>query len=334
MRLLYSAGSPLCASGADRAAGNRPGRTCDQAGADVRTALPTGVGGWRTACYEYLDIATASGRVQVTFKIRHLMAAAFVIFVMLSLRPVLAEPLRIYAAGSLTAAFTDMVKAFPAAAGEIATPFFGPSGVLRERIERDDHVDVFASADMDQPRRLARSHPGSLVAMFTRNRLCALGRTSLGLTSSNLLDKLLDPSVRLATSTPHADPGGDYAWAVFARADTVHPGAQAVLQGKAMQLVGGPNTKPLVPGRGAVQGIFLANRADVMLGYCSGGQAVMQEIPALTNVPLPPSLTVGPAYGLIVLSDHPLAARFALFVLSEQGQAILHQHGFDPVALP
>jgi len=29
------------------------------------------------------------------------------------------------------------------------------------------------------------------------------------------------------------------------------------------------STAPLVPGRGAVQGIFLANRADVMLGYCS-----------------------------------------------------------------
>jgi ABC-type molybdate transport system substrate-binding protein len=52
------------------------------------------------------------------------------------------------------------------------------------------------------------------------------------------------------------------------------------------------------------------------------------------NTPLPPSLTVGPAYGLIVLSDQPLAARFALFVLSEQGQAILRQHGLDPIGLP
>jgi hypothetical protein len=29
---------------------------------------------------------------------------------------------------------------------------------------------------------------------------------------------------------------------------------------------------------------------------------------------VPPSLTVGPTYGLIVLTDQPLAARFALFV--------------------
>jgi molybdate transport system substrate-binding protein len=270
----------------------------------------------------------------VTVTTRRLTTAVLAISVMTPLRSGLAEPLHIYAAGSLTAAFTEMVKAFPAAAGDVAEPVFGPSGVLRQRIERGDHVDVFASADIDQPRRLARARAGSFVVMFTRNRLCALGKKSLGLTSDNLLEKLLDPSVRLATSTPGADPGGDYAWAVFARAEAVHPGAQAILQRKAMQLVGGPNSKPLVPGRGAIQGIFLANRANVMLGYCSSGQAVMREMPRLTNVALPPSLTVGPAYGLIVLSDRPLAARFALFVLSEQGQEILRKYGFDPIGLP
>ena len=83
-----------------------------------------------------------------------------------------------------------------------------------------------------------------------------------------------------------------------------------------------------------MQGIFLADRADVMLGYCSSSAPVMREIPGLVNTPLPASLTVGPAYGLIVLSDQPLATRFVLFVLSEQGQAVLRQHGFEPIALP
>ena len=270
----------------------------------------------------------------MTIRIRRLAAVLFAVFVTSPPFSVMAEPLHVYAAGSLTAAFTDMLKAFPADAGDIATPVFGPSGVLRERIEHGDHVDVFASADMDQPRRLAGSRRGSSVVMFTRNRLCALAKSGLGLTSENLLDRLLDTSVRLATSTPGADPGGDYAWAVFARAETVHPGAQAILQRKAMQLVGGPSSAPLVPGRDAVQGIFLTDRADVMLGYCSSAQAVTREMPGLTSLPLPPSLTVGPAYGLIVLSDHPLAERFALFVLSEQGQAILRQYGFDPIGLP
>ena len=244
-----------------------------------------------------------------------------------------AQPLQIYAAGSLTAAFTEMVHAFPAPPDSVAPPVFGPSGLLRQRIEHGERADILASADMAQPRTLAHEQPDRVVVMFTRNRLCALGRARLGFTEDNLLDRLLDPTVRLATSTPGADPGGDYAWAVFARAEAVHPGAKAILDAKAMKLVGGPNTPLLVAGHGAVQGVFLADRADVMLGYCSGSSPVMQEVPGLANVALPPALTIGPAYGMAVLSDHPLAARFALFVMSEPGQMILQRHGFDPIGL-
>ena len=244
-----------------------------------------------------------------------------------------AQPLHILAAGSLTAAFTEMAQAFPAPSGSIAPIVFGPSGLLRQQIEHGVPAEILASADMTQARTVAREQPGWLVVMFTRNRLCALGRSSLGMMPDNLLDRLLDPKVRVATSTPGADPGGDYAWAVFARAEAVHPGARAILEAKALQLVGGPNTPLLVPGHGAVQGVFLADRADVMLGYCSGSGPIMQEIPDLTNVALPAALTVGPAYGMAVASDHPLAAKFALFVMSEQGQMILQRHGFDPIGL-
>jgi ABC-type molybdate transport system substrate-binding protein len=113
----------------------------------------------------------------------------------------------------------------------------------------------------------------------------------------------------------------------------VHPGAQAILQAKALKLVGGPNTPLLVAGHGAVQGVFLADRADTMLSYRSGSTAVLKEVPNLVSVAMPEVLSVGPAYGMVVLSDHPLAARFALFVMSEQGQAILQRFGFDPVGV-
>ena len=279
--------------------------------------------------YERLDIVPTRGRVQVASRLIWL-----ALILALAPRCSLAASLRIYAAGSLTSAFTEMVKAFHAPQGDVASPVFGPSGLLRKRIEHGEPADVFASADMEQPRILAHERGGLSVIMFTRNRLCALGRASVGLTPDNLLDRLLDPKVRLATSTPGADPAGDYAWAVFARAEAIHPGAQATLQAKAMKLVGGPNTPPMVPGHGAVEGIFLADRADVMLGYCSGSGPVMHAVPGLVSVPLPASLSVGPAYGLIVLSDNPLAARFALFVLSEQGQTILSANGFDPIGLP
>ena len=71
-----------------------------------------------------------------------------------------------------------------------------------------------------------------------------------------------------------------------------------------------------------------------MLGYCSGTDTLRRAVPDIAAVPLPPELEVGPEYGMTVLSDTPAAARFALFVMSEPGQAILARHGLIPVALP
>jgi molybdate transport system substrate-binding protein len=243
------------------------------------------------------------------------------------------EGLHLFAAGSLTAAMTTMLQEAGLPAGAAAPPVFGPSGVLRQRIEQGAAADILASADMQQPRILARERNRPVI-MFARNSMCALARQSLGLTPGTMLAKMLDPGVRLATSTPGADPGGDYAWAVFARADAVQAGAKAALEAKALKLVGGPDSKPLVPGKGQVQGVFLADKADIMLGYCSGSADVLRDVPGLVSVPLPEDLTVGPAYGMIVLTDHPLADRFALFVMSERGQSILAHAGFTPVALP
>ena len=51
-----------------------------------------------------------------------------------------------------------------------------------------------------------------------------------------------------------------------------------------------------------MQGVFLADKADMMLGYCSGSADVIRDVPGLVSVALPPDLTVGPAYGLTVLT--------------------------------
>lgn len=246
--------------------------------------------------------------------------------------PAAADTLHVIGAGSLTAAFSDLLRRFPAGPDSVAPPEFGPSGLMRAKIEAGAEADLFASADMEQARRLAIGHPERPVIHFARNRLCALARASVGLTPENMLDRLLDPAVRLATSTPGADPGGDYAWAVFARAEAIRPGAQAALVAKALPLVGGGAKTPLlVPGQGAVEGVFLADRADVMLGYCSGAPEVVAAVAGLQSVALPPDLSVGPAYGMVVLDTRPVALRFAAFVMSETGQAILLAHGFDPV---
>ena len=243
-------------------------------------------------------------------------------------------PFRILAAGSLAGAFNALIAQFNPPASAAAVPVYGPSGVLRERIENGEAADLFASADMSQPRRLVADGHGTPVVMFARNRICALAPATLGLTPDTVLDRLLDPALRLATSTPGADPSGDYAWAVFDRAERIHPGAKAILEGKAQKLMGGPAMAPLVPGQGPVEGIFLSGRADVLLAYCSGVDQLNRTSPGITALALPTELSVGPAYGMTVLSANPEAARFALFVVSEPGQKVLAQFGLVPVGLP
>ena len=102
-------------------------------------------------------------------------------------------------------------------------------------------MDVFASADLGHPAKLVDAgYAGSKVAIFARNELCAPVREGVEISPDGLLETMLDPTVRLATSTPKADPSGDYAFALFAKADAVKPGARSTLEVKALQLTGGP----------------------------------------------------------------------------------------------
>ena len=248
--------------------------------------------------------------------------------------PAGADTLKVMGAGSLRAAMTDLLHQFPLRSDTADQPEFGSSGLMRQKIEGGAAVDVFASADMEQARKLAAGHPERLVILFARNSLCALSRSSLGLDQTNFLDKLLDPAVQIATSTPGSDPLGTYSWQVFARADALKPGARATLEAKAKKLVGGgEKTPPLVAGKGAVEGIFLSDQADVMLIYCSAVPAVLAEIPSLASIKLPPALTVEPADGMVILNEKPVALRFVVYVMSEEGQAILRSHGLEPVGL-
>ena len=98
---------------------------------------------------------------------------------------------------------------------------------------------MFASANMEHPQALASAGKSGPVVLFARNRLCALVRPGLDVTPATLLDRMLDRSVKLGTSTPRADPSGDYAWEVFRKADAIRPGAGAALERKALQLTGG-----------------------------------------------------------------------------------------------
>lgn len=244
-----------------------------------------------------------------------------------------AETLSLYAAGSLKAALTEAVDAFESDnRGKVRVEItFGASGLLRERIEKGEQAHVFASADTGHPRRLAaQGRAAGPLRIFARNRLCALARGGLAVTSEGLLDALLDPAIRVGTSTPQADPSGDYALALFAKAEKFRPGARATLERKALQLTGGPASERAPSERNQYAWVMETGRADVFLTYCTNALLAKKELPSLQIVAIPSELNVGAEYGMIVLTGAPAsAADLARFILDERGQAILMRHGFS-----
>jgi molybdate transport system substrate-binding protein len=230
---------------------------------------------------------------------------------------------------------TEVSRAFEAATGSKVQAKFGPSGLLKDEIAGGGRAEVFASANMEHPQALAKAGRSSAVVLFARNRLCALVRPGLAVESATLLDRMLDAKIRLATSTPRADPSGDYAWEVFRKADAAKPGTFALLDKKALQLTGGPSSPSPPAGRNVYGALIADGKADIFLTYCTNALLAQRENAGQQIVALPDALAVGADYGLTVVSDaSPGAYRFALFILSGEGQRALAKYGFAAPALP
>jgi len=249
--------------------------------------------------------------------------------------PATAEELRLLAAGSLSEVMDEIGERYKAATGTSVTAEFGPSGLLRERIEKGERADLLASADMGHPLKLLQEGHATRVAMFTRNSLCGIAVPRAGLTTANFLDRLLDPAVKLGTSTPKADPSGDYTWTMFRRADTKRPGSFEILSGKAQQIVGGSSNSAPTDGKDPIVAALAAGKIDVMISYCSGTKSRVSQMPELQVAEVPREIAAGPEYGLAVLEGaSPKAPDLALFILSPDGQQILSRYGFAPTGLP
>lgn len=240
-----------------------------------------------------------------------------------------ADTVQLYAAGSLKGALTDVAKAYETATGNTIQAKFGASGLLKDEIAGGAKTDVFASANMEHPQALHDAGKAKPVVLFARNKLCALVKPGLKVDSAGLLESMLDANIKLGSSTPKADPSGDYAFEAFRKAEALKPGAQAALEKKALLLTGGATSAAAPPGR-TVYGWHVADgRADIFLTYCTNAMAAVKENPGQQMIALPEALRVGADYGLTVINGaSPAAQAFAPFIVSAEGQKILASHGF------
>ena len=247
-------------------------------------------------------------------------------------------PLVVYAAGSTAGALGAMLKRYTVDTGVETRLSVGPAGLMLDKIEGGDPVDVFVSANMAHPERLTAEHKSGATVVFARNRICVSGRPSLRLTQANLLAKLLDPTVRIGTSTPKADPGGDYAMALFDKADAVRPEASQTLKAKALQVIGGTVESSAAKDRQPANALAGLDRykVDVMIGYCSRHGLELDT--SVTQVELPRELTIPVDYGMTAVTSsadparREAAAQLALYLMSPKAQAMMVPYGFIPVA--
>ena len=127
-------------------------------------------------------------------------------------------------------------------------------------------------------------------------------RPGLAVDSASLLERMLDPNVKLGTSTPKADPSGDYAFEVFRKAEKRSAGRTSHTREESAAAHRRPRQPPAPQGR-TVYGWHVAEgRADIFLTYCTNALMAQKENPGQQIVPLPDNLAVGADYGLTVIA--------------------------------
>jgi ABC-type molybdate transport system substrate-binding protein len=232
-----------------------------------------------------------------------------------------AAEIRVMAAGSLKDAFTAIFADYARRYGGGFVPVWGPSGVLRERLRNGEAFDVFALAALPHAQALTEAGLSGPSVLFARNALCILTDATRPLDAGNLIETLLRPDIRIGTSTPVADPAGDYTWAMFHGVDALRPGAFETLSKKAQQVFGGAATAREVNGRPRPLLLLDDHQIDLLILYCSSTQQLVREASTYKSVALPPELSVGPEYGVTVSRQaQPAAADFACTCCLRRGR--------------
>ncbi|AEI38187.1 molybdate ABC transporter substrate-binding protein [Zymomonas mobilis] len=242
--------------------------------------------------------------------------------------------LQVWAAGSLRGALTDIAQQFSSKTGIKIETSFGPAGLLFSRIKKNEAVDVYLSANMRYPQQLSDEKIAAPPVIFTHNTLCLTTRAGFDLTADNMVDVLLRPSVKIGTSTPGNDPGGDYAMAFFAKIGESNTSSQDILQKKARPIVGGKFSPSVPLGWNPVEYFLASQKIDVFIGYCSAHNKTTD--PRFTKTRIPDTLAAPIVYGSSVLlkskdpNQRAAAFQFAFYLMSEEAKKNLRAYHFEP----
>jgi molybdate transport system substrate-binding protein len=231
--------------------------------------------------------------------------------------------LTVYAAASLTEAFTEMGDAFEASHTGVSLTFnFGGSQNLRTQIEQGAPVDVFASANAKEMDTLVAQNlvqAGAPKVSLTNQLVVILPKENPADIIS--LEDLGKPGLKLVLAAEEV-PAGRYAREILEKLNAMF-GAEYRDQVLANVVSNEDNI------RQAVTKVQLGE-ADASIVYVSDAVAV----PELQKIEIPAEMNVVAEYPIARLagsSNPDLANDFIEYVLSPDGQATLKKWGFTPV---
>ena len=229
----------------------------------------------------------------------------------------------VFAASSLTEAFTALAQGFEADHPDVAVTLnFAGSQQLAQQLALGAPADLFASAD--QPQMAAVMAAGRVspddVQIFAHNRLViVLPADNPG--NVHALADLARPGLRVVLADASV-PVGAYTRTFLANADAAPDRPADFSQGVLA------NTVSFEINVRAVLSKVRLGEADAGVVYASDGAAAGTTV---QQIPIPDALNVVAAYPLAPVADalHPQAAKaFVAFILSPPGQKILADHGF------
>ncbi|MEW6240109.1 MAG: molybdate ABC transporter substrate-binding protein [Chloroflexota bacterium] len=233
-----------------------------------------------------------------------------------------ARTLTVFAAASLTDAFTEIGSAFESAHPGVAVTFnFAGSQTLRAQIEEGAPADVFASANQKEMDALVNeglAEPGAPQVFLTNQLVVVLPDDNPADIQS--LEDLARPGIKLVLAAEEV-PVGNYT-----RQALELMNAQFGANFKESVLANVASNEDTV--RQVVTKVQLGE-ADAGIVYTSDGAAA----PDLGRIEIPTEFNIVARYPIAPLAnaaDPELADEFIAFVLSEEGQSILAKWGFGP----
>ncbi|MBW7958324.1 MAG: molybdate ABC transporter substrate-binding protein [Candidatus Promineofilum sp.] len=233
--------------------------------------------------------------------------------------------LTVFAAASLTDAFTEIGGQFDAANPGVTTAFnFAGSNQLATQIDEGAPADVFASANHAQMDVVVASGmvDANAPVVFVTNRLVVvIPADNPGQIES--LQDLAKPGILLVLAAEEV-PVGRYSLEFLDKA-SVDPAFGSSFRGGVLA-----NVASYEKNVRTVLNKVALGEADAGIVYTSD----LVGVDGVASLEIPDALNLLAEYPIAALKDSPnptVAAAFVEFVLSETGQAVLADYGFEPV---